>query len=289
MKRVIIAAIAAAACSWACSTYSGLDFATELGPIGASGGSGAGGEGTESAGQGGMDDSAAGAGADRGGAGAGGAGGAPFVAEAGAPGGGADPGEELIPTGIAVAEATTNVVRTCSEPAVRFADRCPRGQVLIGFNGTLEAPGGAAYLRSLQGVCGRLSVSTAAPWLVTTEEAGTLPLRDLDLPQKQSVLCPEGEVVTAFSGRSGLWIDGLEIRCAPLEIVEIAGELEVTVGTSRSAGQLGAKSGGSAFASQECPNETVAVGQTGGTVLSGDVLGEVGVACAGVQLLSGPG
>jgi hypothetical protein len=82
--------------------------------------------------------------------------------------------------------------------------------------------------------------------------------------------------VTAFAGRSGLWIDGLEVCCATLEI----GLDTLSIGNAVATGYLGAKSAGSAFSVQTCPPGAVAVGQTGGTVLSGDVLGELGVMCA---------
>jgi hypothetical protein len=175
----------------------------------------------------------------------------------------------------------TNVVRTGSEPSVRFADRCPAGQLLIGLDATVDAAGGAAYVRSIQGVCGTPALSEAAPWKVSVAGMATLPLREQQFPQAQSARCPAGEVVTAFAGRSGLWIDGLEVQCASLEIVSDG----LSIGTARVAGYLGAKSGGSAFAAQACPDGTVAVGQTGGTVFSGDVLGEIGVMCAAVTLL----
>lgn len=286
MNRVFTAALVVVTCTWACSTYTGLDF--ELGSIGA-GGSGASGDanggspavsasgtGGDNRAMGGTAPVAVGGGADT----TAGAGGILLTTEAGAPSAGADPGATA-PPGIDVAEETSNVVRTGSEPSVRFTDRCPAGQVLIGLNGTIDAAGGAVYLRSVQGVCGTLQVSETAPWQVTIASGATLPLHDQEFPQPQTALCPAGQVVTAFAGRSGLWIDGLEVRCAALEIASDA----LSIGTAAAAGYLGAKSGGSAFAVQACPDGTVAVGQTGGTVLSGDVLGEFGVICAAVSLL----
>lgn len=302
MKRIIVAGLVSVACTFACSTYSGLGFVPEREPVGA-GGSGSGnGSGTTAGGaqgvSGAMSDggsgslASSGTGAGSGGSGAvseGGTGGAPPEAEAGAPNAGADSGPPVVFLSIALSEATTSVVRTGAEPEERFHDRCPIGQVLIGVDGRLEAPGGALYLRSIQGVCGTPSVAAEAPWAVTLAESGMLPLREIDLPQTVSARCADGEVVVGFSGRSGVWVDGLNVYCAPLEVVSLGGELELSIGDASSAGYLGAKTGGSAFALQTCPHGSVAVGQTGGTVVSGDVLGELGFACAHAQLQVDPG
>jgi hypothetical protein len=294
VKQVISAAIVTAANAGACSTYTGLEFegvpfgtgGSGEASAGANGGSVASVAGTSS---GGEDDGGANAGTapsvgSSSSGGTDGSGGILLTTEAGAPSAGADSGTTA-PTAVELADATTSVVRTGTEPKVRFADRCPEGQMLIGFFGTLEAAGGAAYLRSIQGVCGTPALSADAPWTVTLEQAATLPLREVEFPQSQMALCPANQVVTAFAGRSGLWIDGLEVQCAPLKIAAASGALTLTVGTATYAGYLGGKTGGSAFELQACPSGTVAVGQTGGTALSGDVLGELGVMCAAVTLL----
>jgi len=286
VNRVIRAALLTVACTAACSTYSGLDLEQD---IDASAGAastgiaeaGKAGDGTSGRGGGlGVDTGGTAFSSGGGGVAPGGVGGILLITDGGAPSAGADSGN-IAPTGIDVAESTTNVVRTGSEPSVRFADRCPAGQVLIGFDGMIDAAGGAVYLRSIQGVCGTPTLTDTAPWQVSTTPGGTLPLHDQAFPQAQTALCPDGQVVTAFAGRSGLWIDGLEVWCSPLEVEADS----LSIGPASAAGYLGAKSGGSAFAAQTCPSGTVAVGQTGGTVLSGDVLGEIGVMCAAVTLL----
>lgn len=195
--------------------------------------------------------------------------------------GGAAP--SVKPTGLTLGTETVDVVREPGSGGTAFSERCPDNQVVIGFNGTAEAPGGKLYVRSVQAICGVLSLSASKPWQVLVTDADTLPLHDIDFPQKQSAKCPANQVMTGFGGRSGLWMDSVDVRCAKLTILGDSPSFLLVVATPATAGTIGGASGGP-FDPLECDAGSVAVGQVGDTIYSGDVLGKFGVHCATVTL-----
>jgi hypothetical protein len=267
-----------------CTTYSALELEPANG--GASGGGTGGSAGNESGG------TSAGAEEDGGRVGMAGGGAAPMAGSAqagsasGSGGGGTAGGESapLEPSQLTAAAATTDILREPDATGTAFADRCPDNQVVIGFHGTMDAPGGKSYLRSVQAVCGELIVSDSEPWQVTISEAMTLPMHDIEAAQPQMALCPPNQVMTGFAGRSGLWMDSVDVRCAPLNILGSAPNYLLVVGTPSTAGTIGGTTGGSPFDPLECAAGDVAVGQVGRTIYNGVVLGAFGVSCATLML-----
>jgi len=292
----------------ACSTYSASDLATggsgsEQGGS-AIGGSdsvvGAGGDGVAQAGGGNEDagsggvmtaggtdtvassggnaGSAAGRGGSSGNGGSGGSGGSAQAA--------------LKPTGLTLADTTTDVVHELNAVNTPFSDRCPDGQVLIGFNGTVDDPAAAnakTYLRSAQAICGELAVSADEPYAVTVTQTDPLPMHEVASTQMQMALCPPNQVVTGFAGRSGLWMDSVDVRCAPLSILGASPKFVLVVGTAAKAGTIGGPTGGSPFDPLECAPGDLAVGQIIRTLYSGAVLGAFGLQCATASISLGPG
>jgi hypothetical protein len=206
---------------------------------------------------------------------------------AGAAGGGNAPPQ---PTQLSAAAEATDILREPDPSGTAFSDRCPDNQVLIGFHGTVDAPGGKSYLRSVQAVCGELIIGDSEPWPVTVMEASLLPMHDIESAQAQTALCPPNQVMTGFAGRSGLWMDSVDVRCAPLTILGSAPNYLLVVGTPSKAGTIGGPTGGSPFDPLECAAGDVAVGQVGRTIYDSTLLGAFGVSCATLtlELQSGP-
>jgi hypothetical protein len=267
-----------------CTTYSALELAPASGGTSGSGAGGGGGQETggsaagtdEDAGRGGMAGSGLGATA--------GAGAEAGLSGTGGGAGGAGGGDLLKPGHLTTGAATTDILREPDAGGTAFADRCPDNQVLIGFHGTMDAPGGKSYLRSVQAVCGELVINDTEPWQVTVSEAMTLPMHDVEAAQAQVALCPANQVMTGFAGRSGLWMDSVDVRCAPLNILGTTPDYLLVVGTPSKAGTIGGTTGGSPFDPLECAAGSVAVGQVGRTIQDGVVLGAFGVSCAVLTL-----
>lgn len=280
----------------ACSTYGSLELAAseEGGSGGGAGVSGAGSSAGAAAGQGGAGGGGGRGGTAQGGAQGGTAQGGSAVAGAGggsvldAGAGGGSGSEMLKPTGLSPSGTAVDVVREVGTNGDLYEESCPDGQVLIGFHGSIDAPGGDQYLRGAQGICGTLAVSESAPYVVTVSEAGTLPVHGLEAPQAQMAVCPPNQVMTGFAGRSGLWMDSVDVRCAPLTILGQSPTFLLVVGTPSKAGTIGG-TGGSPFDPLECAAGDVAVGQLIRPIYSGDVLGTFGVQCATLVLDVEPG
>lgn len=274
-----------------CTTYSSLD-ASPSGDVALGGAAGASAEAGGSSGA--MAGRGSSGGAASGYANAGTAGtasseaGAPEQPSAGAANGGAG-NDALVPTGVSLATDVLELTRSPHPDGTPYLDRCPAGQALIGFYGTVAAPGGSTYLRSEQAICGSLAVSPSEPWTITVTETVTLPMHDIEFPQKQTAKCPTDQIVVGFGGRSGSWMDTVDVRCAPLKILGTSPTFLLVGGTPKTAGTIGGNSGGSPFDPLDCEPGSVAVGQVGNTAYSGDVLGTFGVLCAAITLETGPG
>jgi hypothetical protein len=284
---------AASVCS--CATYSSLDGLGSGSESGGAGGSAAGALAEGGDGDGGS--SVRGGSSSSAGSGGKPSGGTPGSAGSSAGGSvkGGSSGEagaagntvKLHPDRLTLAEASTDVLRETDPAGEAFADRCDPNEVVIGFYGTVDDPAGVdpkGYLRSVQAVCGKLSIAKSEPWLVSVTETTTLPLHKLEAPEQQIVKCPTNQVMTGFAGRSGLWLDSFDIRCAKLTILGTSPSFLLVIGTPSTAGTIGGPTGGSPFDPMECPADSLAVGQSGRTIYSGDVFGALGVQCATVTL-----
>jgi hypothetical protein len=203
-----------------------------------------------------------------GGAGTGGAGGMTVV-EAGPP---------AAPTGVKIgAQTTPSETRVPSPGGTPYSDQCPTDQVLIGFKGTVDAAGGQTYLRSVQGVCGSLTISGSGTYSVTVAQAGQLTARTSPSAVAQSVNCPSNQVVVGFGGRSGGYIDALDFRCAPLTIGGTSPNFTLSIGNISTTGIIGGATGGSQFPDVDCGNGMVAVGQA---PHAGAAIDSFGLICA---------
>jgi hypothetical protein len=101
-------------------------------------------------------------------------------------------------------------------------DRCPTGQVLTGFRGTVGLFGGMGtpLLTSLAGQCGSLKVDGTAgdPFPVTVSPERRAATRGMPQGQAFTALCPANQMVVGFEGRAGSFIDQFVVVCAPLTV-----------------------------------------------------------------------
>jgi hypothetical protein len=215
---------------------------------------------------------------DPGGGGAGGSSGNGGMGGGGAAGMTVDAGPPPAPTDVSVGAQTTPSARQApSAGGASYADQCPVNQVLIGFKGTVDAPGGQTYLRSVQGMCGNLAITGSGTYTVTVASAGQLPARESPSAVAQSVNCPANQVVVGFGGRSGGFIDALDFRCAPLTIGGTSPSFKLSLGTISTTGIIGGATGGSGFADIDCGAGMVAVGQE---PHAGAAMDSFGLVCA---------
>jgi hypothetical protein len=162
-------------------------------------------------------------------------------------------------------------LQTNSNPVLD--DRCPSGQVLTGFRGTvgLYMGMGTPLLTSLTGECGSLKVDVTAgePFPVTVSSEGTLPTRGMPQGKAFTALCPSNQMVVGFEGRAGSFIDQFVVVCAPLTVAG-SPSLSVTRGTSTKLPAVGG-TGGEVFQTS-CPAGRIAIGHRGEAVTVVDTL-----------------
>jgi hypothetical protein len=198
--------------------------------------------------------------------GAGGAGGA---------GGGGTGGGTGGPTGVTLTDPMNSDV-TPGTGGSEYTDNCADGQVLVSFTGTW----GGMYmgLESLQGACATLGVSSSAPYQVTLTAGGSvLGPHGQESPTTIDGVCPDGQAVTGFEGRSGDWVDQLTFYCSPLTITDNAGTFTLDVGTASPITTAVGPDTGTPFSTISCPTGKIAVGIFG---RSGAAIDAVGIVCA---------
>jgi hypothetical protein len=248
---------------------------------GAGGSSGAGG-GAGASGAGGAAGNGGGGAGGGGKAGNGGAGGT--VGTGGNGGAGGQGGTPLRPTGITLGANAPTALQAPSATGGAFNAVCAANEVLIGFSGTVDPPdSGMNWLKNIQGICGKLSISGTATFSVNTAMAETLPLAGIGMGSTtQTRMCAANQVVIAFKGHSGGYIDELSFVCAPLNISGTSPNFTLSIGAASAALATLGGPGGSPFAQINCPANQIAVGQTG---RSGTFIDAFGLLCAAPTLV----
>jgi hypothetical protein len=113
---------------------------------------------------------------------------------------------------------------------------------------------------------------------VSVASGTTLPLRGLVGDTPWTATCGPDQMVVGFSGRSGLYLDLLELRCAPL-LVSSGGVVSTgIISTLTSVGDQG----GSAFPTADCPSGEIA---TISNLRTGDVVDAFGLSCSRPSLV----
>ena len=167
-----------------------------------------------------------------------------------------------------------------------YEDRCPPGQLLIGFEGGAVASGFySGVLSKLRTLCGTPALPVGASPAITIGPGGVVPDAgeprgsEAVSPAAVQVSCPANQVVVAIRGDTIAkdfpperdLVAYVEIACAPLAYVNGA----VTIGTATSAGGVGGASGTSAGPFECGPNEVAA----GVRVHAGDIIDGMEARC----------
>lgn len=162
-----------------------------------------------------------------------------------------------------------------------FSDRCPLGQVIVGFQGfTSPAPQGE-YINRIQIVCGTPVITGSGPYLVEVGSGTTLPERGTGGNKAWSRFCSTDHVVIGFEGRSGAYIDQLVFYCAPLEISGTPGAYTLSFGTWEVLTDIGG-TGGGAFPRTDC---SAGFAAHGGEGRAGSSIDKFQLACTEVDLV----
>jgi hypothetical protein len=150
---------------------------------------------------------------------------------------------------------------------------CPAQQALTGYRGTVGMTSNALIVVSLQAECGALVVNGSNPYTVAIGTRSRLINRGGSAGSTAfTAICPGNQVLSGFSGRSGDFLDQLQLHCVPLTID--GATLAVTAGPSTPLPASGGP-GGLAFQSP-CPVGQVARGQLIG---DGDGIDELAFQC----------
>jgi hypothetical protein len=180
----------------------------------------------------------------------------------------------MSPTSVATARQTP------STGGVPYNDECPANQALVGFKGTVdsipEGGTGNTNLRSVQGICAPLTVSATEPYRVNVGATSLLPIRGGASAVPQTVTCPANQVVVGFQGRTAMYIEAMQFRCAPLNISGTTPNFTLALGAIMTTGPLGAATAGNTFAAIDCPANQVAVAQA---PRAGSAIDSFGMVC----------
>ena len=167
-------------------------------------------------------------------------------------------------TGVTVDDPQTTLAAVGGTGGGPFSDRCPTGQVTVGFDYTVGPfTGPSNWITSSRARCGTLSISGAS---VTITAAGTTTTRGAGGGSTSALSCPAGSVVAGFIGDSRneggfIGIAGVQLYCAPLTV---GGDGRVQVGTA--AAGPSARPGGGAITvvgPSLCPAGQVVSGNEG--------------------------
>jgi hypothetical protein len=172
--------------------------------------------------------------------------------------------------------------RIASMSGTPFTQSCATNEVLIGYEGTVDAPDSSmTQLRTFRATCAALSVSGDATFAVHTTAKETLPeVGTMRGPVAKAAVCPADQIVVGFRGRSGSDIDQIVLRCAPLVISGSSPSFTLSVGPVSELSPLGG-AGGNPFDSIDCPAGQVAAGDEGRAAFT---LNAFGLLCAAPSL-----
>jgi hypothetical protein len=148
-----------------------------------------------------------------------------------------------------------------------FLDMCPEGQVVIGYNGSLNSTSlgingvPITVIGSLQTVCGTLSLDNDAASFVTIKQGATLESRPAPSTNPWSSVCPENKVVIGVTGYFGDALDKFSIQCTQLRITKspTGDVVSPDMSTIQVLGPNGGDAGSMMY-SEVCPEGTMAQG-----------------------------
>jgi hypothetical protein len=158
-----------------------------------------------------------------------------------------------------------------------FAESCPTGQVITGYDGATEPNFGA--MGSIRASCGTLEI-TAGTLAVTITPAGTLARHGTSTSPAWTRACPANMMIVGFAGHAGVLVDQLQFTCAKLVISGTPGNFTIGYGTQTTLSAIG-DNGGTAFGLQMCLDGRVATADSG---RSGTFVDAFAMMCSRPQL-----
>jgi hypothetical protein len=140
-----------------------------------------------------------------------------------------------------------------------FAEACPTGQVIIGYDGGIEPNYGA--LGSIRATCGTVKI-TAGTLAVTITPQVALARHGSVTSPAWTRACPANMLIIGFTGHAGVLVDQLQFTCASLVVSGSTGSYTIGYGTQTTLAAIG-DSGGTPFGPQMCPDGRVATADSG--------------------------
>ena len=168
-------------------------------------------------------------------------------------------------------ESVTTLSPDSDGGGTTFTLTCGPDRVLIGITGA-----SGQWVDRVQGLC--IQVTNDGQWIgsetTTPPSVGTS-------GTPFSIKCAANSAVSALSGRSGSWVDRLQVHCSPLSF---AGSMQSTLQLAGSAGGTGGTTG---FGPNTCEDRRPARAITGtmGQVLGVGTVGRIGLKCARAAVL----
>jgi len=223
-----------------------------------------------------------GGGGGSGGRSAGGSGGAGSSGGGGSGGRTADAGPAPCPTGILLSGENNTALHGGTDPTdVHFKDICPMGGPVIGYTGSIDSTMPTS-VGKMATVCGKIAIdASSGSCKVLVNAVTTMPMRGTvgDVPFTQT--CPPNQVVVAFQGRAGTYLDQVSFTCAPLVISSTPMGYQLAIGTRTGLPPSGGN-GGTAF-QDGCAAGQIVHG-TNVTTFSG-IVDAAGVICGAFSLV----
>ncbi len=181
------------------------------------------------------------------------------------------------PIGITFGDPESTSPLTQSDGGMAYADTCLPGQVVIGFNATVDGPQSlGTYPKSIQAICGALTIAGESPLVVKTTLTGPLPSRGDGSTVPVSRTCPPDRMVVGFDSRVGMFVDQLTFRCASLAISGGPEAYTLSIGQLTSIDPIGG-AGGMLGPQINCAAGSVALGTV---VRAGQAIDAFGLSCA---------
>jgi hypothetical protein len=165
---------------------------------------------------------------------------------------------------------------------VTFNDGCPQGGPVIGYAGYVDtrAPVSVGRIATL---CGKVAVqSSPSGCRAVVSAASTLPMRGDIGDSAFTQLCPTGQVVIGFAGRSGVYLDQVGFECAPLVLSSSRAGYVVSIGAATPLTPAGGN-GGTAF-QDACPAGQVARGTN--VAIVDQIVEAIGLSCGSPAVVS---
>lgn len=168
-------------------------------------------------------------------------------------------GADICPIGIEfVSTPAFTELATSSREGTEYIDSCPKGQIVIGFQGFMFDDAGRLFHGRIRTVCGAPSVSLIDDRCVVEMNTGaSLPTRGSAGDVEWTRMCPQNEMIMGYQAWTGSDIDQIVFRCAPLRITGDGNGHTVTRGPFTDLGPVGADSGTSTFQA-DCPDGQIA-------------------------------